>query len=178
MEVGALYPPLGSSAQERLLEQVQGPQRYQRDGAPLIRGQTERVGVNQSGEQKTLGRPFTIFWNIKEVCKKDGDRLFSKVCYYWKRGNGFKESRLRLDIKKNFFTVRELKYSRPLLLSFSPMETVKVSLERLWVPWSSWSCPSWLQGVGLDDPKGHFQCKLFYVSSFKILLSVSMSHWG
>lgn len=35
-----------------------------------------------------------------------------------------------MDIKKNFFTMRELKHSQPLLVSFPSMKTVKVSLER------------------------------------------------
>ena len=39
--------------------------------------------------------------------KKEGDRLFSRICCNWTRGNGFKfiECRFGLDIRKKSFTV-------------------------------------------------------------------------
>jgi len=49
---------------------------------------------------------------LKGAYKKNGDRLFSRACCNRTRGNGFKlkESKSRLDIKKNFFMVKVLKH--------------------------------------------------------------------
>ena len=45
-----------------------------------------------------------IFQYQKGGCKKEGDRLFSRVCCDRTKGNGFKleEGRFRLDIRKKF----------------------------------------------------------------------------
>jgi len=60
-------------------------------------------------EKRTLrGDLIAAFQYLKEACKKDEDRLFSRACCNRARGNGFKlkEGRFRLDIRKNFVTVR------------------------------------------------------------------------
>jgi len=48
------------------------------------------------------------FQYLKGGCKKEGDRLTSRVCCGRTRGNDFKlkESSFRLDIRKTFFTIR------------------------------------------------------------------------
>lgn len=45
---------------------------------------------------------------LKGSSKKEGGRLFSKVCCDWTRGNGFKlkERKFRLYIRKKFFMIR------------------------------------------------------------------------
>ena len=43
---------------------------------------------------------------LQRGCKKEGDRLFSGFCCDKTRGNGLKEGRFRLDVRKMFFTVR------------------------------------------------------------------------
>jgi len=52
------------------------------------------------------------FQYLKGAYKKDGDRLFSRAFCNRKRGNGFKPKggRFRLDIRKNFFTMRVVKH--------------------------------------------------------------------
>jgi len=63
-------------------------------------------------------RPFLIkdlvaaFQYLKGAYKKDGDKLFGSICCDRIRGNSFKlrEGRFRLDIRKNFFTMRVVKH--------------------------------------------------------------------
>ena len=45
--------------------------------------------------------------------KKDGERLFTKACSDWTRGNGFKlkEGEFRLDIRETYFVIRVMKHS-------------------------------------------------------------------
>ena len=60
-------------------------------------------------ERKRLqGHLRVVFWYLKRGYKKEGDRLFSRVCCDRTRGNGFKprEGSFRLDIRKNLFTIR------------------------------------------------------------------------
>lgn len=48
----------------------------------------------------------------KKGCKKEGNRLFSRVYSDRTRGSGFKpkEGRFRLDIRKKSFTVRVMRH--------------------------------------------------------------------
>lgn len=45
-------------------------------------------------------------------CKKEGNRVFSRVCDDKIEGNGFelKEGRFRLDIRKTLFTIRLMRH--------------------------------------------------------------------
>ena len=45
------------------------------------------------------------FQYLKESYRKEGDRLFSRVCGSRRKGNGFRlrEGRFRLDIRKKIF---------------------------------------------------------------------------
>ena len=51
------------------------------------------------------------FQYLKWGYRKEGDRLFSRVCGDRSRGNGFKlkEGRFKLDIKKKSLTVGEMR---------------------------------------------------------------------
>ena len=49
---------------------------------------------------------------LKGSYRKEGDRLFSRVCCGRKGGNSFKlkERRFRLDIRKKIFTIRVVRH--------------------------------------------------------------------
>jgi len=72
----------------------------------------ERVGVVRSGEGKAPRRPYCGHQYLKGACKKDGERLFSRICCDKTRENGFKvkEGRFNLDRRRKFFTVRVVKH--------------------------------------------------------------------
>jgi len=59
-------------------------------------------------ERRLWGDLRAAFQYLNEACKKDGNKLFSRACCNRTGGNGFKleEGRFRLDIRKNFFTMR------------------------------------------------------------------------
>ena len=55
-------------------------------------------------KRRLWGDLVVAFRYLKEGCKKEGDRLFSRVCYDRIRENDFKQNeRFRLDIRKQFF---------------------------------------------------------------------------
>jgi len=64
-------------------------------------------------EKRRLGGDLTAaFQYLKGAYNKGGDRLFTRACSDRTRGNDFKlkEDRFRLDIRKNFFTMRVVKH--------------------------------------------------------------------
>jgi len=94
------------------------------------------------------------FQYLKGICKKGGDKLFSRVCCDRTRGNGFKlkEGRFRLGIMKKVFTMMVVKCQNRL-----PKEAVDVpSLETFKVRFDGtlrnliWLKMSLLTAGGLD----------------------------
>ncbi len=63
-----------------------------------------RAEAVQPGEEKALGRHESGLSVPRRGCKREGDRLFRRVCCDGTRGDGFKlkEWRFRLDIRKKF----------------------------------------------------------------------------
>ena len=70
------------------------------------------------------------------VYKKEGDRLFSRVCCDRTRGNGFKlkDGKCRLDIRKKFSTITAVRHWHRLpreVMGAPSLGTPKASLEGL-----------------------------------------------
>ena len=84
----------------------------QRAGAPLLEERLREVGFLSLENRKLQGDLTVAFQNLKGVYKKDGDRLFSRVCSDSTRGSGFqlKEGQPRLDIRKTFVTTEVVKH--------------------------------------------------------------------
>jgi len=70
------------------------------------------LGLFSLEKSRLRGDLSKVFQYLKETCKKDGDKLFSRACCGRKKGHGFKlkEGRFRLAIRKNFFTMRVVKH--------------------------------------------------------------------
>ena len=63
-------------------------------------------------KRRLQGDPVAAFQDLKGAYRKDGEGLFIRECSDRTRGNSCKvrEGRFRLDIRKNFFTVREVRH--------------------------------------------------------------------
>ena len=75
------------------------------------------------------------FQYLKGSCKKEGDRLFSRVCCDRKKENCFKlkERRFILDLRKKFFTVRAVRHWQRLpreIVEAPSSKTFKVRLDQ------------------------------------------------
>jgi len=99
-------------------------ERVQRRATKMIRGlqslsceDTLRELGLFSLEKRRLRCDLTAaFQYLKGAYRKDGEGLFTRVCSDRSRGNGskLKEGRLRLDIRKKFFTMRVVKHQNRL----------------------------------------------------------------
>jgi len=63
-------------------------------------------------KRRLLGDLIGAFQYLKGPYRKDGEGLFTRVCSDMTRGNGckLKAGRLRLDIRKKFFTMRVVRH--------------------------------------------------------------------
>ena len=91
--------------------------------------------IDFSLEKRRLrGDLIAAFQYLKEACRKDRENLFSRTCCNRRRSNGLKlrETGLRLDIRKKFFTMRVVKHWRRLpreIVKAPSLETFKARLD-------------------------------------------------
>ena len=86
-------------------------------------------------KRRLRGDQIAAFQYLKGSNRKEGDRVFRRVCSDRTRGNGFKlkESKFRLDIRKRSLTVRVVRHWNRLLgdvVDFPSLEAFKVRLDK------------------------------------------------
>ena len=102
----------------------------------------ELSSLQKEGCRETLSRP-----SVPEgAYKKAGEELFTRACRDSTRGNDFKlkEARLRLSIRKKFFTLRVVRHWKKLPRGAADAPSLEVSRPgwmRLWATGSSERCP-------------------------------------
>lgn len=85
-------------------------------------------------EKRILQRHFVVdFQYLKEASKTDVERLFTRDCSKKTRGNSFnlKECMFRLDIRKNFLTLRVMRHWN----RFKCLEVFKLKQDRALRNW-------------------------------------------
>jgi len=114
-------------------------ERVQRRATEMIRRMEHLSYEERLRELRLFGlekrRLWGNFFVAFQYLKKDGDRLFSRVCSDRTGSNGFKlrEGRFRLAIRKKFFIVRVVKHWNRLsreVVEAPSLKTFKVRLDR------------------------------------------------
>jgi len=117
-------------------------ERLQRRATKMIRGlkhlcyeeRLRELGLFSLEKRRLQGDLIAVFQYIKGAYRKDGENLFIRTYCNRTRDNGFKlkEGRLRLEIRKKFFTMRVVKYwnGLPRVVVDAPfLETFKVGMD-------------------------------------------------
>jgi len=108
------------------------PSNDPRAGTPLLGGKAGRAGAVQPGEKKASERHHLAFQYLKGAYKQDADKPFSRACCDSTRGNGVKEGRFRLGIRKKHSTARVVRHWHRLpteVVDAPSLETFKAMLK-------------------------------------------------
>ncbi|PKU28255.1 hypothetical protein llap_21439 [Limosa lapponica baueri] len=92
------------------------------------------LGLFSLEKRRLQGELIAAFQYLKGTYTKAGEGLFTRACSDRMRGNGFKpeEVRFRLDIRKKFFTVTEVRHWNRLpreLVDAPSLEVFKTRLD-------------------------------------------------
>ena len=92
------------------------------------------LGLFSLEKRRLWGDLIVVFQYLKGAYKKDGESLFSRACCNRTRSNGFKieRGRFRLEIRKNFFTMRVVEHWHRLpreVVNAPSLETFKARLD-------------------------------------------------
>ena len=96
-----------------------------------------------------------VFQYVNGGCRKEGNRLFSRICCDRTRGNSLKlkEERFRLDIRKMFFTMKAVKHWLRLpsdVVDAPSLQTLRVRLDGALSTDGAVCAPAHCMGLGLD----------------------------
>ena len=121
-----------------LLEHIQrkATKMIQRVECLFYEDRLRELGLLNLEKRRLQGDLRAAFHFLKGGCKKEGDRLFSRVCCDGTRRNNFKlkDGRFRLDIRKMIFTVMVVRHSNRLpreVMAAPSLEIFKVRLTGL-----------------------------------------------
>ncbi|KAK4826643.1 LOW QUALITY PROTEIN: hypothetical protein QYF61_010571 [Mycteria americana] len=117
-----------------LLERVQRRPQKCSEGWNTSADRLRELGLFSLEKRRLRGDLIAACQYLKGASKRDGDRLFSRVCCGRTRGNGFKlkEGRFRLGIRKKFFKIRVVRHwpRLPREVGDAPsLDTFKVRLD-------------------------------------------------
>jgi len=164
------YKYLKGGCQEHGAKEEASHRNDLRAGTPLLGGEAGRAGALQPGEEKSPRIPYCGLPIPEGAYRKDGEGLLTRVWSDRTNGNGFKlkEGRFRLDIRKEFFTMRVVRPWPRLPREAVAAPSVEVSKARLDGAWSTlvWWKGSLPMAGGLqrEDVSVPFQPKSFYDS--------------